>query len=166
MQAQENEVVLNKEELAFIDGDDGKTFDDDVDEQPVQDLALNNPNIFQAEDCDAFDSDVDDEPTAQTIFMANLSSIVSPAQQSGRSNSSIISEVLKLYDKCDEQKNFCDIRQNNVCESNEAKLETIKMFPTEQHLDHDRHSDVSCGKSSVVCDNDVIHEQSICNDVQ
>nr|GEW27976.1 integrase, catalytic region, zinc finger, CCHC-type, peptidase aspartic, catalytic [Tanacetum cinerariifolium] len=33
-----------------------------------------NPNIFQADDCDAFDLDVNDEPTAQTIFMANLSS--------------------------------------------------------------------------------------------
>ena len=78
MQAQENGVVLNEEELAFIAGDDGKTFDEDVDEQPVQDLALNDPNIFQEEDFDAFDSDVDDEPTAQTIFMANLSSVVSP----------------------------------------------------------------------------------------
>ena len=56
--------MLNEEELAFIAGDDGKTFDDDVDEQPVQDLALNDPNIFQAEDYDAFDSNVDDEPTA------------------------------------------------------------------------------------------------------
>nr|GEY04317.1 integrase, catalytic region, zinc finger, CCHC-type, peptidase aspartic, catalytic [Tanacetum cinerariifolium] len=49
-------------------------FDDDVDEQPVQDLALNVDNVFQAEDCDAFDSDVDEAPTAQTMFMDNLSS--------------------------------------------------------------------------------------------
>nr|GFD24597.1 hypothetical protein [Tanacetum cinerariifolium] len=26
-------------------------FDDDVDEQPVQDLALNVDNVFQADDC-------------------------------------------------------------------------------------------------------------------
>ncbi|GKD00244.1 hypothetical protein Tco_1170518 [Tanacetum coccineum] len=45
---------------------------EDVDEQPVQDLALNVDNIFQADDCDAFDSDVDEAPTAQTMFMANL----------------------------------------------------------------------------------------------
>nr|GEX57651.1 putative ribonuclease H-like domain-containing protein [Tanacetum cinerariifolium] len=31
-------------------------------------------NVFQADDCDAFDSDVDEAPTAQTMFMANLSS--------------------------------------------------------------------------------------------
>ncbi|GKG12394.1 hypothetical protein Tco_0346631, partial [Tanacetum coccineum] len=50
------------------------TFDADVDNQPVQDLALNEENIFQADECDAFNSDVDDELTAQSIFMANLSS--------------------------------------------------------------------------------------------
>nr|GEZ38521.1 hypothetical protein [Tanacetum cinerariifolium] len=31
--------------------------DEDVDEQPVQDLALNVNNAFQADECDAFDSD-------------------------------------------------------------------------------------------------------------
>ncbi|GKF56538.1 hypothetical protein Tco_0166878, partial [Tanacetum coccineum] len=48
--------------------------DEDMDEQPVQDLALNVDNVFQADDCDAYDSDVDDAPTTQTLFMANLSS--------------------------------------------------------------------------------------------
>ncbi|GKC72562.1 hypothetical protein Tco_1118445, partial [Tanacetum coccineum] len=33
--------------------------DEDVDEPPGQDLALNVDNVFQADDCDAFDSDVD-----------------------------------------------------------------------------------------------------------
>ena len=100
MQAQENGVALDEEELLFLASDGGNTFDADVDDQPVQDLALNDPNIFQAEDCDAFDSDVDDEPTAQTIFMANLSAAASSPQQAGPSKSSIISEVLKLYDTC------------------------------------------------------------------
>ncbi|GKG56276.1 hypothetical protein Tco_0577351, partial [Tanacetum coccineum] len=49
--------------------------DDDVDEPPVQDLALIVDNIFQADQCDAFDYDVDKAPTTQTMFMANLSSI-------------------------------------------------------------------------------------------
>ncbi|GJY78508.1 hypothetical protein Tco_0484309 [Tanacetum coccineum] len=47
--------------------------DEDVDEQPVQDLALNVDNVFQDDDCDTFDSEVDEAPTAQTMFMANLS---------------------------------------------------------------------------------------------
>nr|GEX66715.1 retrovirus-related Pol polyprotein from transposon TNT 1-94 [Tanacetum cinerariifolium] len=38
-------------------GGPDNAFDDDVDEQPVQDLALNVDNVFQAEDYDAFDSD-------------------------------------------------------------------------------------------------------------
>ncbi|GKE09560.1 hypothetical protein Tco_1413111 [Tanacetum coccineum] len=42
-------------------------FDDDVDEAPVQDLALNEDNVFQAYQCDAFDCSVDEAPTAQTI---------------------------------------------------------------------------------------------------
>nr|GFA62222.1 integrase, catalytic region, zinc finger, CCHC-type, peptidase aspartic, catalytic [Tanacetum cinerariifolium] len=40
----------------------------------LTDLALNVDNVFQDEDCDAFDSDVDEAPTAQTMFMAKLSS--------------------------------------------------------------------------------------------
>ncbi|GJQ91768.1 hypothetical protein Tco_0002907 [Tanacetum coccineum] len=59
--------------VKLIGGQDN-AFDEDVDEQPVQDLALNVDNVFQADDCDAYDSDVDDAPTAQTLFMANLSS--------------------------------------------------------------------------------------------
>nr|GFB85876.1 integrase, catalytic region, zinc finger, CCHC-type, peptidase aspartic, catalytic [Tanacetum cinerariifolium] len=50
------------------------TFDDDVDEPPVQDLGLNVDNVLQADDCDAVDSDVDEALTTQTMFMANLSS--------------------------------------------------------------------------------------------
>nr|GEW89892.1 hypothetical protein [Tanacetum cinerariifolium] len=56
-------------------GRQDNAFDDDVDEQPVHDLALNVDNVFQADGYDAFDSDVDEALTAQTMFMANLSSI-------------------------------------------------------------------------------------------
>ena len=48
MQAQESGVALDEEQLLFLAGDKGKTFDADVDDQLVQDLALNDPNIFQA----------------------------------------------------------------------------------------------------------------------
>nr|GEV38364.1 integrase, catalytic region, zinc finger, CCHC-type, peptidase aspartic, catalytic [Tanacetum cinerariifolium] len=46
MQAQENEVALDEEQLLFL----------------------------AVDDCDVFDSDVDEAPTAQTMFMANLPS--------------------------------------------------------------------------------------------
>nr|GFC20248.1 hypothetical protein [Tanacetum cinerariifolium] len=50
--------------------------------------------MFQAEDCDAFDSDVDEAPTAQTMFMANLSSADPITDEAGPSyDSDILSEV-------------------------------------------------------------------------
>nr|GEU82256.1 retrovirus-related Pol polyprotein from transposon TNT 1-94 [Tanacetum cinerariifolium] len=70
------------------------TFDDDVDEQPVQDLALNVDNVFQADNCDAFNSNVDEAPTAQTMFMANLSSANPITDEAGPSyDSDILFEV-------------------------------------------------------------------------
>ncbi|GJV61852.1 hypothetical protein Tco_1467952, partial [Tanacetum coccineum] len=58
---------LDEEELLFLAGKQANTFDADVDNQPVKDLALNEDNIFQADECDAFDLNVNDEPTAQSI---------------------------------------------------------------------------------------------------
>ncbi|GJT07801.1 hypothetical protein Tco_0842263 [Tanacetum coccineum] len=49
MQAQENRVALDEEQLLFIAGGQDTAVDEDVDEQPVQDLALNVDNVFQAE---------------------------------------------------------------------------------------------------------------------
>ncbi|GJY53123.1 hypothetical protein Tco_0444787 [Tanacetum coccineum] len=92
--AMENGVTLDEEKLLFIAGGQDNDVDEDVDEQPVQDLALNVDNVFQADDCDAFDSDVYEAPTAQTMFMANLLSAdpvydeVSPSY-----DSDILSEV-------------------------------------------------------------------------
>ncbi|GKF86132.1 hypothetical protein Tco_0253959, partial [Tanacetum coccineum] len=105
MQAQENGVVLDEEELLFLAGEQTNTFDADVDNQPVRDLALNEDNIFQADECDAFDSDVDDEPTTQSIFMANLSSAGPANLQAGPSNASILFEVHDLDNAIDPSNN-------------------------------------------------------------
>ncbi|GJU60865.1 hypothetical protein Tco_1238631 [Tanacetum coccineum] len=72
IQAQENRVALDEVQLLFIAGGQDNAVDEDVDEQSVQDLALNVDNVYQADDCDAFDYDVDEAPIAQTMFMANL----------------------------------------------------------------------------------------------
>nr|GEW85716.1 hypothetical protein [Tanacetum cinerariifolium] len=75
-------------------GGQDNTLDDDVDEKPVQDLALNVDNVFQADDYDAFDFDVDEAPTTQTMFMANLSSADPNTDEAGPSyDSGILSEV-------------------------------------------------------------------------
>ncbi|GJR87172.1 retrovirus-related pol polyprotein from transposon TNT 1-94 [Tanacetum coccineum] len=49
MQAQENEVVLDEEQLLFIASGQDNTLDDDVDEPPVQDFTLNVDQAFQAD---------------------------------------------------------------------------------------------------------------------
>nr|GEW39370.1 integrase, catalytic region, zinc finger, CCHC-type, peptidase aspartic, catalytic [Tanacetum cinerariifolium] len=94
MQAQENGVSLDEEQLLFLAGGQDTAIDEDVDEQPVQDLALNVDNVFQADDYDAFDFDVDEAPMAQTMFMANLSSANLVNDKAGPSDDSVIlSEV-------------------------------------------------------------------------
>nr|GEW67472.1 hypothetical protein [Tanacetum cinerariifolium] len=66
MQAQENGVALDEEQLMFI----------------------------VADDCDAFDYDVDEAPTAQTMFMKNLSYVDPVYDKAGLSyDSDILSEV-------------------------------------------------------------------------
>nr|GEY07686.1 retrovirus-related Pol polyprotein from transposon TNT 1-94 [Tanacetum cinerariifolium] len=96
MQAQKNGVALDAEQLLFLAGGQDNAFDDDVDEQPVQDLAPNVDNVFQANDCNAFDSDLDEAPTAQTMFMTNLSSADPVTDEAGPSyDSDILSEVPK-----------------------------------------------------------------------
>ncbi|GKB00171.1 hypothetical protein Tco_0828164 [Tanacetum coccineum] len=96
MQAQENGAVWDKHQLLFIAGGQTNTFDDDVDEALVQDLALNEDNIFQADQCDAFDFDVDEAPTTQTMFMENLSSVDPIYDEAGPSyDSDILSEYVK-----------------------------------------------------------------------
>nr|GEX97248.1 retrovirus-related Pol polyprotein from transposon TNT 1-94 [Tanacetum cinerariifolium] len=93
-QGRENGVALDEEELLFIAGGQDNVVDEDVDKQPVQDLALNMDNVFQADDCDVFDSDVDEAPNAQTMFMENLSSTDLVYDEAGPSyDSDILSEV-------------------------------------------------------------------------
>ncbi|GKF86803.1 hypothetical protein Tco_0254630, partial [Tanacetum coccineum] len=117
MQAQENGVALDEEQLLFIAGGQDNAIDEDVDEQHVQDLALNVDNVFQADDCNAFDSDVDEAPTAHTIFMANLSIAYLVYDKDDPSyNSDILS---KVHDH--------DHYQDAVCE---------------HHEEHEMHDDV------------------------
>ncbi|GJW53007.1 retrovirus-related pol polyprotein from transposon TNT 1-94 [Tanacetum coccineum] len=159
MQAQEKAAVLDEEELLFLAGKQGNTFDVDVDNQPVQDLALNEDNIFQADECDAFDSDVDDEPTAQTIFMANLSSAGSANPQAGPSNASILSEVHTLENAIDHIVTN-EVQQSNVIDSTSVYMGNNNVIPYEQYLSVNNISVVpSCASSTLnnVCvssDND------------
>nr|GEY74316.1 integrase, catalytic region, zinc finger, CCHC-type, peptidase aspartic, catalytic [Tanacetum cinerariifolium] len=73
------------------------TFNDGVDEAPVQDLELNKDNVFQADQCNAFDFDVDEAPNARTMFMENLSSADPINDDAGPSYDSNILSESALY---------------------------------------------------------------------
>ncbi|GKC35103.1 hypothetical protein Tco_1047487 [Tanacetum coccineum] len=110
MQAQENGVVLDEEQLLFIAGGQDNTVDEHVDEPSVQYLALTVDNIFQADQCDDFDSDVDEAPTIQTLFMANLSSADPIFDKAGPSYD------LDILSKVQDNDNY----QDAICEHHEV----------------------------------------------
>ncbi|GKC65214.1 hypothetical protein Tco_1097812 [Tanacetum coccineum] len=118
------------------------TFDDDVDEAPVQDLALNKDNVFQADQCDTFDSDVDKAPTAQTMFMANLSSTDLIYDEVGPSyDSDILSKVqyhdnyvdsVGEYHKVHEMQNY--VQPNYVIDSDVEYMSDSNSIPYEPYV--------------------------------
>nr|GFA96294.1 hypothetical protein [Tanacetum cinerariifolium] len=109
MQGQENGVVLDEERLLFIAGGQDNVVDEDVDEPPFQDLALNVDNVFQADECDVFDSNVDEAPTAEIMFMVNLSSADLVCDEAGPSyDSNILSEV---HDHDNYQDAVCELHE-------------------------------------------------------
>ncbi|GJR63112.1 hypothetical protein Tco_1505274 [Tanacetum coccineum] len=53
--------------FVFLAGEQVTNVDDDVDDSPENDLALNVDHVFEADECDAFDSDVDEGPTQRPV---------------------------------------------------------------------------------------------------
>nr|GEX02490.1 integrase, catalytic region, zinc finger, CCHC-type, peptidase aspartic, catalytic [Tanacetum cinerariifolium] len=102
--------------------------------QARQDLALNVDNVFQADDCDALDSDVDEALTAQTMFMANLSSANPVNDEAGPSNDTdILSEV---HDH--------DHYQDTVCAHYEehAMHDNVQFKYVDSHVDYTSDSNM------------------------
>nr|GEV40165.1 hypothetical protein [Tanacetum cinerariifolium] len=116
--------------------------DDDVDEQPIQDLALNVDNVFQADDCDAFDFDVDEAPTAHTVFKANLSSADPVYDEVGPSYDSDV--LSKVHDHDHYQDTVCehhevhemhdDVQPNYVVDSHTGYTSDSNMILYDQHV--------------------------------
>ncbi|GKB02348.1 retrovirus-related pol polyprotein from transposon TNT 1-94 [Tanacetum coccineum] len=130
MQAQEIGAVLDEEELLFL-----------------------------ADECDAFDSDVDDEPTAQSIFIANLSSVGSANPQAGPSNAPILSEVHILENVIDHSVSNQDeheihnkVQPSNVIDSTSVHVGNSNVIPYEQYVSVNDISVVpSCASSALNC---------------
>ncbi|GJY74386.1 hypothetical protein Tco_0478817 [Tanacetum coccineum] len=141
-------------------GGQDNAIDEDVDEQPVYDLALNVDNVFQADDCDAFDSYVDKAPMAQTTFMTNLSSAnpvydeVSPSY-----DSDILSEVHDhdhyqdaICEHHEEHEMHDDVQPNYVVDSHANYTSDSNMIPYEQYVKDNAVSVVQSNVSSILND--------------
>nr|GEX55185.1 hypothetical protein [Tanacetum cinerariifolium] len=127
VQAQENRVALDKEQLLFL----------------------------AADDCDAFDSDVDEAPTAQTMFMANLSSADPIYDEAGPSyDSDILSEVQNhdhyhdvVCEHHEEHVMHENVQQNHVIDSHADYTSDSNMISYDQYVKDDSvpvvHSNVS-----------------------
>ncbi|GKA07879.1 retrovirus-related pol polyprotein from transposon TNT 1-94 [Tanacetum coccineum] len=120
MQAQESGAVLDEERSLFLAGEQVTNVDDDVDDSPENDLALNVDHVFEADECDAFDSDVDEGPTTQTMFMTNLTSEDPIYDEAGPSyDSNTPYEKHKVHQKV-QQTNVHVIHSTGVNTSTEA----------------------------------------------
>ncbi|GKF17147.1 hypothetical protein Tco_0062065 [Tanacetum coccineum] len=114
MQAQENRVALDEEQLLFITVDD----------------------------CDAFDSDVDEAPTAQTMFIANLSSADPVYDEAGLSyDSDILFEVDDhdhyqdaVCEHHEEHEMHDNVQPNYVVDSHANYMKDSNMIPYDQYV--------------------------------
>ncbi|GJS09030.1 hypothetical protein Tco_0365826 [Tanacetum coccineum] len=116
--------------------------DDDVDDSPENDWALNMDHIFEADECDAFDSDVDEGPTSQTMFMANLTSedpIYDEAGPSYDSNNPFevqdhdtFVDHMDEYHEVHEMQN--DVQHNYVVDSDADYTSDSNITPYDQYL--------------------------------
>nr|GEX69922.1 hypothetical protein [Tanacetum cinerariifolium] len=129
MQAQENGVALDEEQLLFLAGD-----------------------------CDAFDSDVDKAPTAQTMFMANLSSVDPVYDEAGPSyDSDILSEVHNhdhyqdaVCEHHEEHEIHDDVQPNHVVDSHADYTSDSNMIPYDQYVKDNTVPGVQSNVSSIL----------------
>ncbi|GKA91537.1 retrovirus-related pol polyprotein from transposon TNT 1-94 [Tanacetum coccineum] len=174
MQAQENGAVLDEEQSLFLAGEQVTNFDDDVDDSPENDLALNVDHVFEADECDAFDSDVDEGPTTQTMFMANLTSedpIYDEAGPSYDSNNPFevqdhdtFVDHMDEYHEVHEMQN--DVQHNYVVDSDADYTSDSNIIPYDQYVEDNEVHVVQSNVSSVRNDAlmsilDEMHEQGV-----
>ncbi|GJS20034.1 retrovirus-related pol polyprotein from transposon TNT 1-94 [Tanacetum coccineum] len=174
MQAQESGAVLDEEQSLFLAGEQVTNVDDDVDDSPENDLALNVDHVFEADECDAFDSDVDEGPITQTMFMTNLTSEDLIYDEAGTSyDSNTPSEVhdhdtfvnhLDEYHEVHEMQT--DEQHNYVVDSDADYTSNSNTIPYDQYMEDNEDHVVQRNVSSVRNDAlmsilDEMHEQGV-----
>ncbi|GJY46597.1 hypothetical protein Tco_0435660 [Tanacetum coccineum] len=158
----------------LLQGKDVTNFDDDVDDPPEQDLALNVEHIFKVDQCDAFDSDVDEAPTTHTMFMANLTSKDLIFDEAGASyDSDIPSEVQdhdnyqdSVYGHHDVHEMQNNIQQDYVVDSDADYTSDSNLIPYDQYVEDNAEHVVQSNVSYVQNDAlmsiiDEMHEQGV-----
>nr|GEY11071.1 hypothetical protein [Tanacetum cinerariifolium] len=132
-----------------------------------------------ADDCDAFDSDVDEAPTAQTMFMANLSSADPVTDETRPSyDSDILSEVQDhdhyqdaVCAHHDEHAMHSNVQLDHVVDSHANYMSDSNMIPYDQYVKDNEvlvvHSNVSFAPNDafMMIYNDMCgpHAQSVTN---
>ncbi|GKA25447.1 retrovirus-related pol polyprotein from transposon TNT 1-94 [Tanacetum coccineum] len=152
MQAQENGAVLDEEQSLFLAGEQVTNFDDDVDNSPENDLALNMDHVFEADECDAFDSDVDEGPTTQTMFMANLTSedpIYDEAGPSYDSNTPFEVQGHNTFEYHEVHEMQSDVQHNYVVDSVADYTSDSNIIPYDQYVEDNEEYVVQSNVSSV-----------------
>ncbi|GJX91921.1 hypothetical protein Tco_0345247 [Tanacetum coccineum] len=157
-----------------VGGEQVTNFDEDVDNSPKNDLALNVDHVFEADECDAFDSDVDEGPTTQTMFMASLTSedpIYDEAGLSYDSNTPFeVQDHDTFIDHMDEYHEVhemqSDVQHNYVVESDADYTSDSNIIPYDQYMENNEEHVVQSNVSSVRNDAlmiilDEMHEQGI-----
>ncbi|GJY87083.1 retrovirus-related pol polyprotein from transposon TNT 1-94 [Tanacetum coccineum] len=133
---------MDEDYLIFTTGGQDNAIDEDVDEQPIQDLALMRIMAFQADDCMLMNSDVNEAPTAQIMFMANLSSADPVYDEAGPSyDSDVLSEVHDhdhyqdvVCDHHEEHEMHDDVQPNHVVDSHADYTSDSNMTPYDQYI--------------------------------
>ncbi|GJT87410.1 hypothetical protein Tco_1069127 [Tanacetum coccineum] len=133
------------------------TSSSNIKQQPVQDLALSVDNVFQANNYDAFDTDVNEAPTAQTMFMANLSSADPVYDEAGPSyDLDILSEVHDhdhyqdaICEHHEEHEIHDDVQPNYVVDSHADYTSDSNMIPYDQYVKDNAVPVVQSNVSSV-----------------
>ncbi|GJW89791.1 hypothetical protein Tco_0167344 [Tanacetum coccineum] len=115
--ARENGVALDEEQLLFIVCGQDNVVDEDVDEQPVQDLALNVDNVFQANDYLVYDE-------ASPSYDSDILSEV-PDHDNFQDAICEHHEVHEMHD---------DVQPNYVVDSHADYTSDSKMIPYDQYV--------------------------------
>ncbi|GJS51126.1 retrovirus-related pol polyprotein from transposon TNT 1-94 [Tanacetum coccineum] len=160
--------------MSTTKGEQVTNFDEDVDNSPENDLALNVDHVFEADECDAFDSDVDEGPTTQTMFMTNLTSedpIYDEAGPSYDSNTPFeVQDHDTFVNHMDEYHEVhemqSDVQHNYVVDSDADYTSDSNIIPYDQYVEDNEEHVVQSNVSSVRDDAlisilDEMHEQGV-----